>query len=212
MAFAVNFNISARFGYVSIPTGIALLRIRFLLLSLLQALTVLFVISIILSASKVDNVWRNLWSSKSDKVFLRTKHGDIAAHSLFLKDKLFQSVNESVTLLYPEQVKELKTSGVLNPGDYLGKFWAPIPQVYLYPASVVRKYYNYNLSPVLVKQLLSRDHYVEKFKDRNFVVLKESNENQGDKWALFVGALQDEQYIFTLPIEKGLALTRGDSN
>lgn len=177
--------------------------------AILQMFTILCIAAVVFALNDFDFFRRTTLRCKSNDVFLRTRHGDLAFYCQFLKKHPFTGFSEGQQLLYPEYFRELAKKYDYSARYLFGLFWPPIFEICLYPVKVQGRNYEYRISPKYLQQLLSREYYIAEYKNKTFLAPKSLPYHAKD-WAIFTAKKDNNEYIFTLPFSEGVSLSEGN--
>ena len=140
------------------------------------------------------------WTS-NEHAWQTTKHGDLAAFSIFIRENIFINNYEEYKLI-------IENSERYDKSEFLGKFWKPIPSIYLFPLNIeVSEDHKASLE-VEDFQKLKRLSLLEKnyrsgflHQKRNYYLVKDINYSDFKSWAVYVFREDDIGHIFVLPLD-----------
>lgn len=174
---------------------------------LFVGLIVCFLINLTMKSPVVK--FRQKWSS-DESAWETAKHGDLATFSMFLRENLLKKVKNNCSDC------EL---GIPNPQNYnksqfLGKFWIPIPSIYLFPLNIkVSDDYMASLKAeefqMLKKLPLLERKYRSSFlhQKRNYYFVRDLKCDNYKKWVVYTFSEDSLEHIFVLPIDFKFVLT-----
>ena len=130
----------------------------------------------------------------NENAWLKNKHGDLAAYSVFLKKYLFIGVDPDQVLVVPD-FKKTKVS-------FACKFWVPIPALYLFPTKIeVSDGYNFEITTKEADKLKAMEMRALSYRSYRYYLLSDSNTNDYSKWAIYIHKTEKTVDIFTLPFD-----------
>ena len=128
----------------------------------------------------------------NESIWVKTKHGDLAAYGDFLKRELFKKDYPYHSLLIPNYKR--------SNARFVCKLWPPIPSMYLFPIEVVvSERYNLNISRQTYLELMELPLVRRVYKDRVFYIVDGLRVDELKEWAVYVLDGPRYVHIFTLP-------------
>ena len=140
------------------------------------------------------------WTS-NEHAWQTTKHGDLAAFSIFIRENI--SINS-----YEDYKLIIENSEKYDKSEFLGKFWKPISSTYLFPLNIeVSEDHKASLK-VEDFQKLKRLSLLEKtyrsgflHQKRNYYLVKDISYADFKSWAVYTFREDDLEHIFVLPLD-----------
>lgn len=131
--------------------------------------------------------------TNNESVWMKTKHGDLAAYCDFLRKHLFTEDHPEHTLVVPDREK--------TNVRFAGKFWLGVPSLYLFPLRIsVSEDYEFEVSRDIYLEIIRDIPLItRKYRDRRYHLVDGLSADKYTTWALYV--FENERYVdvFTLP-------------
>ena len=129
-----------------------------------------------------ENAWR------------KTKHGDLAAYSVFLKEHLFVEADPGQVLVVPDRHK--------TKVPFARKFWLGVPPLYLFPTRIeIADNYKFEITEKEMNKLKALEMRTSSYGNRRYHLLTALNITDYSKWAMYIHKTGKKVDIFTLPFD-----------